>query len=129
MDQYQSLIGRHWEYGVNDCFSLVKDFFALKGVNLPDFPRPDDYETADNLFIKSAESYGFKEVEYESRVPNDVLILKLGTATPMHIGVLIGCDSILHQKRKSISCVEPITRYYRKNTKAVFRYAAGFAVR
>jgi hypothetical protein len=64
MVNYQSLIGRRWQYGVNDCFSLVRDFFGLQGVKLPDFERPADLETCQSIFLEQAGRIGFCQVDY-----------------------------------------------------------------
>lgn len=125
MVNYQSLIGRQWNYGVNDCFTLVRDWFGLQGVELPDFARPDDLEACDSIFLQQAEAIGFKQVLMERRKPGDVLIMKLDTRTPMHAAILLPDELILHQRQDSLSAIEPLRRYYVERIAAVFRYAAG----
>ena len=124
MVNYQSLLGRQWKYGVFDCYTMVRDYFALEGVRLPDFERPADLETSDSIFLAQAERIGFQQVEYNSRRPGDVLIMKLGTKDPMHAAVLLPDERILHQRQDSLSAVEPLGRYYASRVAAVFRYAA-----
>ena len=124
MVNYQSLLGRQWKYGVFDCYTMVRDYFALEGVRLPDFERPADLETSDSIFLAQAERIGFSQVEYNSRRPGDVLIMKLGTKDPMHAAVLLPDERILHQRQDSLSAVEPLGRYYVSRVAAVFRYAA-----
>ena len=68
--------------------------------------------------------HGFRQVEYTSRKPGDVLIMRLGTATPMHAAILLSDERILHQRQDSLSAVEPFGRYYVSRVAAVFRYAA-----
>jgi cell wall-associated NlpC family hydrolase len=125
MVNYQSLIGRQWDYGKFDCFSLVRDWFALQGIYLPDFERPEDLETCNSIFLREAKSLGFVRVPLERRQPGDVAIMRLGTATPMHAAVLVDYDRILHQRQDSLSAIEPLGRYYVNSIAAVFRYAAG----
>ena len=67
---------------------------------------------------------GFKQIELNYRLPNDVLIMRLGTKTPMHAAILLPNEMILHQKLKSLSCVEPLRSYYVESVEAVFRYDA-----
>lgn len=124
MVNYQTLIGRQWEYGKFDCFTLIRDWFALQGIELPNFDRPKDVETCESIFLREALAIGFKQVAYTSRRPGDVLIMKLGTAAPMHAAVLLPDERILHQRRDSLSAVEPLRRYYVSSVAAVFRYAA-----
>ena len=124
MVNYQTLIGRQWEYGKFDCFTLIRDWFGLQGIELPDFERPDDLQNCESIFLKQALAIGFKQVGYSKRRPGDVLIMNLGTATPMHAAVLLPNERILHQRQNSLSAVEPLRRYYVSSVAAVFRYAA-----
>lgn len=124
MVNYRALIGRQWEYGKFDCFTLVRDWFKLQGIELPDFERPVDLETCDSIFLQQALAIGFEEIAYTSRRPGDVLIMRLGTASPMHAAILLPDERILHQRQDSLSAVEPFGRYYVSRVAAVFRYAA-----
>jgi cell wall-associated NlpC family hydrolase len=125
MVDYQSLLGRQWSYGVNDCFSLVRDWFKIQGVQLPEFSRPENLEICDSIFLQQAEAIGFEQVALERRMPGDILIMRLETRTPMHAAVLLPDERILHQRQNSLSAVEPLRRYYIERIEAVFRYAAG----
>ena len=107
-----------------DCFTLIRDFFKLQGVELPDFERPSNLETCDSIFFEQAERIGFKPVSYENRCPGDVLIMSLGTKEPMHAAILLPDERILHQRQDSLSAIEPLGRYYVSKVAAVFRYAA-----
>ena len=124
MANYKSLIGRQWHYGVFDCYSIVRDYYALLGINLPDYKRPDDPDTCESIFFKESSKLNFKKVSLDLRKPNDVLIMKIWTKEPMHGAVLLKNDMILHQKFKSVSCSEYYNHYYRKRTVGCFRYAA-----
>lgn len=128
MVNYQSLLGRQWEYGVFDCYTLLRDYFALEGIYLPNFERPVDLETSSSIFLAQAERIGFKQVNYNSRQPGDVLIMRLGTREPMHAAVLLSDERILHQRQDSLSAIEPLGRYYVSRVAAVFRYAADRSV-
>ena len=123
MVDYQALLGRQWEYGVNDCFSLVRDYFRLRGIEIPNFERPADLETCESIFLQQAKACGFVEVEFAMRKPGDVLIMRLGTTAPMHAAILLKNEQILHQRQDSLSTSEGLTAYYVKRVRAVFRYA------
>ena len=124
MVNYQSLVGRQWEYGTQDCYGLIKDYFKLLGVQLPEYERPKNLETCQSIFLDQMPKKGFKQIELKYRLPNDVLIMRLGTKTPMHGAILLSNEMILHQKLKSLSCVEPLRSYYVESVEAVFRYDA-----
>ena len=125
MVNYQSLVGRHWEYGEFDCYTLMRDFYALLNVKLPRYVRPADLETCESIFLDQMPKQGFGEVPFDKKQPNDVLIMRLGTKNPMHCAILLPNLRILHQKQDSLSCTEPLSAYYCKRTEHVFRYAAG----
>jgi len=123
------LIGKAWEYGEQDCYTLVRDYFGLLGVDLPDFDRPGDLQRTDSIFLRHAGALGFQRVEFSDRQENDVLLMRLGTRTPMHAAIYVGGDKILHQRMNSISAVEPLRQYYWKRIAAVYRHATGHARR
>lgn len=125
MVNYQSLVGRHWEYAEADCYSLMRDYFALLGVELPRYVRPADLETCESIFLDQMPKQGFGEIPFDKKRPDDVLIMRLGTKRPMHCAILLPNLRILHQKQDSLSCIEPLSAYYCKRTEHVFRYAAG----
>ena len=124
MVNYQSLLGRQWNYGVFDCFTLIRDYFKLQGIKLPDFARPEDLEISESIFLQQAEAIGFKQVEWSKRKAGDVLIMRLQTRTPMHAAILLPDEEILHQRQNSLSAIEPLRRYYVERVAAVFRYGA-----
>ena len=122
MVNYRALIGRQWDYGRSDCFSLVREWFSLKGVAIPDFDRPADLDSCESLFLAEAEACGFFQVEFDRRRPGDVLIMRLGTMAPMHAAILLENEQILHQRQNSLSAVEPLRQYYVSRVAAVFRH-------
>lgn len=122
MVNYKSLIGKQWHYGQNDCFSLVREWFSLKGVIIPDFERPADIESCESLFLVEAKACGFFQVEFERRRPGDVVIMRLGTMAPMHAAIVLEDEQILHQRQDSLSAVEPLRQYYVSRVAAVFRH-------
>ena len=124
MVNYKSLVGRQWQYGVFDCYSIVRDYYKLLGINLPDYERPEDVDTCESIFLKESNKLNFKQVNINERKVDDVLIMKIWTKEPMHGAVLLKNDMILHQKYESLSCSEFYNHYYRKRTVGCFRYAA-----
>ena len=125
MADYRSLVGQSWDYGKQDCYSLVRQYFALQGVRLPDFERPADLELAPSIYFQQAENLGFERVAFEDRKAGDVAIMRLGTKEPMHAAIFVEPWRILHQQQDSISVVEWLSSYYVRKIAAVYRYAAG----
>ena len=125
MADYQSLIGLPWDYGKQDCYTVVRQYFALQGVKLRDFERPADLELTASIYLREAVALGFKRVDFADRAVGDVAIMKLGTKEPMHAAIFVEPWRILHQKQDSISSVEWLSSYYVRKIAAVYRYAAG----
>lgn len=125
MADYRSLVGQSWDYGKQDCYSLVRQYFALQGVSLPDFERPADLELTPSIYFQQAENLGFKRVAFEDRKVGDVAIMRLGTKEPMHAAIFVEPLRILHQQQDSMSVVEWLSSYYVRKIAAVYRYAAG----
>ena len=122
MADYKSLVGRQWLYGKFDCYTIVRDYYKLLGIIMPDYERPKDLVTSKSIFLDQAKNCNFKQINFEERSKDDVLIMKLGTKNPMHAAIFLGDNRILHQKYKSLSCTVNYSDYYRRSTKAVFRY-------
>lgn len=125
MVDYQSLIGLPWDYGNQDCYTLVRQYFKLQDIDLPDFQRPADLEISPSIYLREAVMLGFEQVPFGERRPGDVLIMRLGTQYPMHAAILVDYDRILHQLNELPSAVEDLRSYYVRSVHAVFRYAAG----
>jgi len=125
MADYRALIGLPWKYGEQDCYTLLRQYFALQGIELADFERPADLELTPSIYLREAATLGFKRVEFENRQVGDVAIMRLGTVAPMHAAIFVEPWRILHQKQDSLSAVEWLSSYYVKQIAAVFRYAAG----
>ena len=124
MVDYKSLVGRQGEYGKYDCYSIIRDYFALLKIDLPDYKRPESFATCKSIFLNNANKLNFKEIDINNRKLNDVLIMKIWTKEPMHGAIVLEDDMILHQKYESQSCSEYFNSYYRKRTVGCFRYAA-----
>ena len=125
MVDYRSLVGQSWDYGKQDCYTLVRQYFALQGVSLPDFERPADLELTPSIYFQQAQNLGFERVDFEDRRVGDVAIMRLGTKEPMHAAIFVEPLRILHQQRDSMSVVEWLSSYYVRKIAAVYRYAAG----
>ena len=124
MVDYRSLLGRSWQYGVNDCYSLLRDFYTLIGVDLPDFPRPGCLEKSHSMFLKHAKEIGFYQTSFSDKRFGDVFIMRLGTDHPNHAAIYVGDMRMIHQRQDSLSAETGLASYYIESIAAVFRYGA-----
>ncbi|TAN50361.1 MAG: phage tail protein [Methylococcaceae bacterium] len=100
------LVGRAFYYGLSDCLTLLRDYYALElGIALPDFDRgaPDWWRRGENRFVENIQAAGFVEATGR-RQPHDVLLMQvLGSNVPNHCAIWIGDGRILHQVENRLS--------------------------
>ena len=54
------LLGREFNHGVQDCYSIIRDAYHLCGISLDDFERHDNWwYTGDNLYLDNIPRQGF----------------------------------------------------------------------
>lgn len=92
------LIGREWTWGVTDCWSLVRDFYAEQGILLPDWKRPLTYAQfeGDPLFERHWAEAGFKQVSEDDLQEGDAIFMSLSGTGLNHVGVYLGDQLMLH---------------------------------
>lgn len=118
-----ALIGRAYEYGVQDCYALVRDWYAAQGIALPDFTRPtsDQYwRIGDDVFGRHFAQAGFSVVD--DLQPGDGLLFRIASEVENHCAVYLGDNCIIHHARGRLSCREPYSDFWRKHTTRVLRH-------
>ena len=120
------LIGRHWVWGITDCWALVRDWYAeTKGIILRDWNRPTTPEEfiADPMFERCAWRTGFRQLRPEEKLENgDLLFMSILTSGLNHVAIFIDGD-VLHHLADRISCKEPYNEWLLKCTGMRLRYA------
>ena len=99
------LIGREWVWGVQDCWTLVRDYYAEQGVTLPDWERPAtaaEFEAAP-MFADCWCQAGFEQVAIEDIQPGDAVLLNISGQGLNHVGVYLGDQLLLHHCRGRLS--------------------------
>lgn len=104
--------GRSFLWGVRDCFTLMRDWMSVYGVQMPNPPRIRNYlmegaprHAADQIrhYLKE---YGFTEVPLEARKHGDVITQcrgSRGNGVHDHCLVYLGEGRYLHQDYKKLS--------------------------
>ena len=120
------LIGRHWVWGVTDCWALVRDWYKeTKGIILRDWERPITPEEfiADPMFERCAWRTGFRQLRPEEKLENgDLLFMSILTSGLNHVAIFIDGD-VLHHLADRKSCKEPYNEWLLKCTGMRLRYA------
>lgn len=122
------VIGRPFVHGIFDCYSIIRDTFALgqetlaeQGIGWPmppialdDYARNDNWwEAGDDLYSQNFEKQGFRVITRADVRPGDAFLMKLGdrARNPQgrlnHAGLLIGHELVLHHLPGRLSRREP----------------------
>ena len=120
------LIGRSWVWGVTDCWTLVRDWYAEQGIELRDWDRPTTPEEFNEqpMFDDCWEGIGFKEVKVEEMQKGDALLMAIDSNKLNHVGVYIGDQMVLHHLRGRLSSRDLLGEWLLKCTGKVLRYDA-----
>lgn len=100
------LVGRPWVWGITDCWTLARDWYAAHGLALRDFDRPTTPEAFEDapLFDQSWQVAGFRELqEDESLEPGDFVLMAIKSSGLNHCGVYVGDQLLLHHLRGRLS--------------------------
>jgi len=116
------LLGRPFRHGLEDCYGLIRDFYAVvMGIELADAWRDWEWwrncEDSEGLYEENFAKWGFSVVEGELEV-GDVFLLRAGARVPNHAGIYLGDHLMLHhlsgRSAADVSCistVEPTIRW------------------
>ena len=99
------LIGREWVWGVQDCWTLVRDYYAEQGITLPDWERPTtaaEFEAAP-MFADCWREAGFEQVSETDIQPGDAVLMNISGQGLNHVGVYLGDQLLLHHIRGRLS--------------------------
>lgn len=118
------LTGRPYAYGIHDCYTLVKDYFAQKReLAMHHYQEPWGWwDQGRDVFRQQMVNEGFVERPVNELQPDDVLLMQFRAKVPQHLAVWLGDGNILHHHRDRFSSIEPATRYWLDHTVSVARY-------
>jgi cell wall-associated NlpC family hydrolase len=67
------LLGRKFEHGIMDCYTLFRDAYHLCGIDLPDFGRTNGWWLRGRISIWQHAANGFYQVSMQDAQPGDVI--------------------------------------------------------
>ena len=117
----QHLLGRTFEHGVMDCYTLYRDAYMLAGLNMDEFERSDDWwRQGKNLYLDNIEGQGFVRVEKPQL--GDVILMQVAADVPNHAAIYIGDQMVLHHSPKRLSKRDLYSGYWFKHTHSIWRH-------
>ena len=119
------LLGRRFEHGITDCYTLFRDAYHLCGIDLPDFPRSNGWWVrGENLYLKNIANNGFYEVPLSEIQPGDVIIRRaFAESDPCHAMIYLGENLVIHHESSGrLSRREPLRPAYIRLTHSVWRH-------
>lgn len=122
-----TLEGKMFNLGQQDCFSAVRDFFKLNfDIDMPNVARPNDWEAdKDDLIGKWYKKCGFEKLDVEENWPPrpaDLLVCTLGGSVPNHLVIYLGGNEIFHHKLMMLSSREVMRPAWKRYTAYMLRH-------
>lgn len=94
----EPLEGREFIWGVNDCYSLIRDWYRIeRGITLKNYARGWGFwEQGVSLYDQHFADAGFVEIPDKDIQVGDVVLMRIYGPIESHGGVVTAPDSILH---------------------------------
>lgn len=108
------LEGRTFIHGVQDCYTIVRDYFRIvHGFTIKNFARdPSWWVNGGNLCNDAAIiSAGLVEIAYTDLCISDLVLMQIGSQVPNHWAVVVGNNKILHQLPHRLSCADALSKW------------------
>ena len=127
------LIGRPYRHGVTDCYSLCRDYYAQRGIDLPEWPREWQWWEDDDhpdYYLRHFEALGFRKIPAGEATTGDGVLIAIGgevshAAVISAPGVLLhhpGGNSAYDPERRSRE--DPLNRWM-SHVRQAIRYEGG----
>ena len=117
-------VGRQFAFGIVDCYTLVRDWYAREyGIQLRDYYRRDKFwEHGESLYMDNFANEGFSQIPVEDVREGDLLLMQLSSPLPNHAAIYLGNQLILHHVQQRLSSRDVFGGYYYKSTACALRH-------
>lgn len=127
MVSYQHLIGMPYVEGRQDCYGLIRTYYAdVFSIDLPNYARPTDWSGKADLDLlgRLYHDAGFEvlDVHPSEWRPGDVFLIGVRNTHSNHAAVLVENGLILHHLFRSLSRTDRYAGLWRNCTLAVLRH-------
>lgn len=117
-----ALVGREFNHGTTDCYSLIRDYYKQKlDIELPDYDRADNWWLGgDDLYMKNIDDAGFYLVNEMQE--HDMIYMRVASPVPNHGAIYIGDGKIMHHQHGRLSSIDMYGGWYQKITTHILRH-------
>ena len=117
-------VGREFVFGVVDCYTLVRDWYAREyGIQLRDYDRRDKFwDRGENLYLDNFAAEGFSKIPLEEVQRGDLILMNLVSPLPNHAAIYLGDQQVLHHVQGRLSSRDVYGGYYGKSTACALRH-------
>jgi proteasome lid subunit RPN8/RPN11 len=121
------LLGREFVFAVQDCFTLIKDYYKELGVIIPNYEYDPFYvrnfwDKGLNPYVELLEENGFSRVHFKDAKEKDLLLFCIGSRVPNHSGIYVGNNKMLHHMDRRLSCIDLLGNYWRDVMHGCYRH-------
>lgn len=119
------LAGRRYVYGIHDCATLVRDWYAIyRDVRIEIMPtEPGWWLKGKNYLAEHIEAQGFRRVALDALQPGDVLLLQIECDIAHHCAIWLGNGRIFHHLRNRVSREDLYGTHWQQRTRSAWRHA------
>lgn len=125
MRDLSKYVGREFNFGTTDCYSLVRDFYKNEfDIELRDYARYYGFwNDNNNLYMDNFRKEGFYLLDDtdESQF-GDVFLIALGCSIASHAAIYVGERKILHHVQDRLSSIDRYMGVYKNCTLARIRH-------
>ena len=116
------LIGRDFVHGVQDCYTLIKDYYEVEyQIVLGEYEREDEWwMKGKDYYIDNFSKEGFYEVD--NIEVGDLLLMQIESPVTNHAAIMYEDNIILHHLYGRPSCLSIYGGYWRDRTTRVLRH-------
>jgi proteasome lid subunit RPN8/RPN11 len=117
--KYNKYLGREFEIGKNDCFSLVREFYKNeKNISIFDYPRKDNwYKDSPEIIKSNYKKEGFIIIDLNDIINGDIVEF-----FNFHFAIYLDGDFLLHHERNRHSNIEYFSDIWKKRITNVYRH-------
>jgi proteasome lid subunit RPN8/RPN11 len=120
----RSIEGRQFVFGVDDCWSIAREWYALANDReLPDFLRSDKFwEHGETPHLDNLLAAGYYEINIKDLREGDGLLMEVAALTINHCAIYVGHGKILHHLPNRLSRIDEYDGHWQGRTRMVVRH-------